>query len=120
MQPKFIANENFPGPSIRRLRDLGFDITAVIERCPGTCDAEIMALARHERRWLLTYDRDYGELVFKRSIEPPPAILYFRQEPFPATRAADLVLSLLDQSAEIEGYLVVVGERNLRRHRLPL
>ncbi len=119
MKPTFIANENFPGPSIRRLRELGFDITAVIEHCPAASDAEIMALARREHRWLLTYDRDYGELVFKRGLEPPPAILYFRQEPFPATRAADLVLSLLDQAEELEGYLVVVGERSLRRHRLP-
>lgn len=116
---RLLANENFPMPSIRLLRSRGVDVLAVVETCPATDDATIMALAREQSRWLVTYDRDYGELVFKRNVLPPPAILYFRQEPFPATRAATLILPLLDTPGEINGFLVVVGEQSLRRHKLP-
>ncbi|HRQ65112.1 MAG TPA: DUF5615 family PIN-like protein [Xanthomonadaceae bacterium] len=118
MSPRLLANENVPAPSIARLRAHGVDVLAVAEACPGAKDADVLDLARSERRWLLTYDRDYGALVFERGMAPPPAILLLRQEPCPATRAADLVLPLLDVPSEVEGYFVVVGERALRRRPL--
>ena len=117
--PKLLADENFPAPSVRALRDRGFDVLAVTEACPKASDTEILALACAQDRWIATYDRDYGELVFKHRLQSPPAILYFRQEPFPATRAADLILQLISQPEEIAGHLVVVGERSLRLRRLP-
>jgi predicted nuclease of predicted toxin-antitoxin system len=117
--PKLLVDENFPIPSVRVLRRHGIDVLAVIETCPRASDTAILALACEQGRWIATYDRDYGELVFKYRLQPPPAILYFRQEPFPASRAADLILQLLEQAEEIIGHLVVVGEASLRLHKLP-
>lgn len=117
--PRLLANENIPRPAILHLRRAGLDVLSIAETLPAGSDQVVLALARAQGRWLLTYDRDYGELVFRRGLPAPPAILYFRQEPFPATRVADLVLPLLELGAEIEGYFVVVGEHNLRRNRLP-
>ena len=39
---KFMANENFPSASVRRLRDSGYDVTAVVEETPGAEDEDIM------------------------------------------------------------------------------
>lgn len=114
-----LANENFPAASIRLLREHGVDVLAIGESCPGARDPQVLDLACAQQRWLLTYDRDYGELVFRRKLPAPPAILYFRQEPYPATRAAVLTLPLLERAREIEGFLVVVGEKSLRMHELP-
>lgn len=61
---RLLANENFPGPAIRLLRERGIDVVWVAERMPAATDAEVLACARAEGRWLLTFDRDYGELVF--------------------------------------------------------
>lgn len=118
-RPKLMADENFPVPSIRALRGHGIDVLAVMEKYPRASDTRILELAREQGRWIATYDRDYGELVFRHRLPPPAAILYFRQEPYPATRAADLILGLLPQAGEIAGHLVVVGERSLRMHKLP-
>jgi predicted nuclease of predicted toxin-antitoxin system len=41
-------------------------VRAVAEDGPGAADAEVLALAREDRRVLLTQDRDFAELVFKR------------------------------------------------------
>lgn len=117
--PGLLADENFPVPSVRALREHGIDVLAVTEVCPGASDTEILALACEQARWIATYDRDYGELAFKHRLQSPPAILYFRQEPFPATRAADLILQLISRPEEIVGHLVVVGEKSLRLRRLP-
>lgn len=117
--PKLLADENVPMPSIRVLREHGIDVLAVTEVCPGASDIEVLALACEQGRWIASYDRDYGELVFKHHLQAPPAILYFRQGPVPATRAADLILQLILRPEEIVGHLVAVGERSLRLRRLP-
>jgi len=39
----WLANENMPLASIRRLRDAGHDVAAVIEDAPGSDDATVLA-----------------------------------------------------------------------------
>lgn len=67
----------------------------------------------------MTFDRDYGELVFKDGLPAPPAILYLRQEPYPPDRPADLVLAMLSEPSLATGFLVVISERGVRRKRFP-
>lgn len=86
---------------------------------PGASDEAVLAKATETGRWLVTFDRDYGELVFSRQCAPPPAILYLRQEPMPPTRPAAWVLELLAEPTLAEGHLVVIGERAIRRRPLP-
>lgn len=118
MKARLLANENIPAPSIALMRSAGVDVLSVAESHRAISDVEVLKLAREQSRWLLTYDRDYGALVFERGLAPPPAILLLRQESQPATRAAELILPLLEKPEEIEGYFVVVGERTLRRRPL--
>lgn len=119
MRPALIFNENFPAPASRRLREQGVDVLSVQEELPGASDEAILAKACETGRWLVTYDRDYGELVYSRQSPSPPAILYIRQEPYPADRAAAWILALLDDPAQADGYLVVIGEHVIRRRPLP-
>lgn len=117
--PALLVNENFPLPALRRLREAGVTAEAVEELMPGATDVDVMAYARVQALWLVTFDRDYGELVFARGTPAPPAIIYIRQEPFPPARPADFVLALLDQPDEIAGMFVTVSERSTRKRKLP-
>lgn len=119
MKPALIVNENFPAPAVRVLRAQGIEVLSVQETMPGATDEAVLATACETGRWLVTFDRDYGELVFSRQCAPPPAILYLRQEPIPPTRPAEWVLELLAEPETALGYLVVVGERTARRRPLP-
>ena len=119
MNIKLVANENFPVPAIRKLRAAGVDVVAVIETMPSISDREVMAYARREQRWIITFDRDYGDLVFRKGLLPPPAILFFRQEPYPPERPADIVLALLSEPQQLEGCMVVISQQNIRRRRFP-
>jgi predicted nuclease of predicted toxin-antitoxin system len=78
---RLLADENFPGPAIRGLREAGHDVLAVREYNPGINDLQVLELARQTGRWLLTFDSDFGNLVYACGAEPPPAILYFRLMP---------------------------------------
>lgn len=117
--PALLADENIPLPSVRLLRAHGVDVLAAVETCPHASDAEILQRARAQCRWLVTFDRDFGQLVFRRRLPPPPAVLYIRQGRASATHAGDLILELLARADELAGCLVVVGGRSLRVRRLP-
>lgn len=119
MSIAILANENFPAPAIRKLRAAGIDVIAVRECMPSASDREVMAYARQTQRWIVTFDRDYGDLVFRKGLLPPPAILFFRQEPYPPERPADLVLAMLLGPQQVAGCMVVISEQNIRRKRFP-
>ena len=61
---RFLANENFPLTSVRLLRQAGHDVVSITEETPGVADDHILARAVIEDRIILTFDRDYGELIF--------------------------------------------------------
>lgn len=117
--PPLIVNENFPAPSTWLLRASGVDVLAVQETMPGASDERVLVEASESGRWLVTFDRDYGELVFSRRHAPPPAIIYLRQEPIPPARPGERVLELLSAPEGLAGHLLVVTERGVRLRRLP-
>ncbi|MEQ8472314.1 MAG: DUF5615 family PIN-like protein [Marinoscillum sp.] len=62
---KFLANENVPITSVNYLKSMGFDITSIGVDDPGISDEHVMTLAIEQDRTIITYDSDYGELIFK-------------------------------------------------------
>lgn len=119
MSVALLANENWPRPALLALRAAGLDVQAVAETMPRASDAQVLRHAAAEGRWVLTFDRDYGELVFARAVPPPPAIVYLRQGSYPPAWPAQVVLDLLPRADWVRGHLVVVSGRALRRRPLP-
>jgi len=74
VKPPLLVNENFPAPALKRLRAAGFDVVAVAENMPGASDRVVLERARELGRWLVTFDRDYGELVFLHELQPRPRL----------------------------------------------
>lgn len=114
-----LANENWPRPALLALRAAGCDVQAVVELMPGASDVEVLRYAAAAGRWVLTFDRDYGELVFARAVPSPPAIVYLRQGAYEPVWPAYLVLDLLSRAGWVTGHLVVASGRALRRRPLP-
>ena len=71
----FLANENFPRPCTLILRDNGYQVKSIQEDYQGISDEDVIKIALNEKLIILTFDRDYGELIFKYAIENPPAIV---------------------------------------------
>ena len=82
MKPRLLANENFPAPSVQHARERGYDVTSVAEGGGGPKDPAILALAVTEQRWIVTFDRDYGELIYARGFAAPPAVILFRLQSY--------------------------------------
>src|SRR5688572_5123146 len=117
---RFLANENFPHESIRLLRDAGHDVEAVGEDESGAGDPHVMARARRDQRVLLTFDRDYGELIFHRGRPAPPGVIYFRTDPALTELPAFRTIALLaDPDLSIEGMFTVIEPERTRQRPLP-
>lgn len=118
---RFLADENFPGASVRLLRSLGYDIAVISEIAPGTDDLGVIAIARREQRLLLTLDRDHGQLVFVQHAPPPPGIVHFRMaQQTPQDPALYLLALLTDPRVTLRGqYTVIRRERHIGQRPLP-
>jgi predicted nuclease of predicted toxin-antitoxin system len=117
---KLLANENFPLPSVHQLRRSGFDILSISETSPGLKDEAVLDLAAKQARGLMTFDRDYGELVYRRRMPCPPAIIYLRFDPASPTEPAQVVQSLLSiPESELSGYFLVLDRDSVRKRLLP-
>ena len=114
---RFLANENFPLLSVRILRDTGLDITSIMEDSPGIKAPEVLARAVQENRIILTFDRDYGELIFRRFSPKPIGVIYFRYQPLTPEEPAQHLISLLDEKNLVIEKMFTVVERNKLRQR---
>jgi predicted nuclease of predicted toxin-antitoxin system len=61
----FLANENVPPEIIAPLRAAGIDITAIAELERGARGERVVEIARSQRRTLISFDKDFGELVYR-------------------------------------------------------
>jgi predicted nuclease of predicted toxin-antitoxin system len=112
----FLANENFPRPSTIILRENGYVIKSIQEDCPGIADAEVMMIAIQLSLIILTFDSDYGELIFKYAKGNPPAVVFFREKGNTPEFAASSLMALLSNTAiTLSGAFTVVEPSNIRQ-----
>lgn len=113
----FLANENFPLASVKILRKQGHDILAVTEESPGLRDQEILQKAHDSKRILITFDKDYGELIFKKKLPKPVGIIFLRFDPISPEEPAVHIFNLLKlDDLTLEGKFTV-SDRNQTRQR---
>src|SRR5436189_5184871 len=76
---KLLLDQNIDHRLAVYLRALRHDVTAIAFEYPhGLSDEEVLAIAVHEQRILITYDRaDFGELIF-RNHHPHCGVILFR------------------------------------------
>lgn len=118
MAHRLLANENFPAKSVLFLESKGYDIMSVGKDCPGITDAEIMEIAIHEQRLILTFDRDYGDLIFRKDYKPTEGVIYLRLENYEPDFPGQLVDSIITTSnIEFTNKLTVVDKQGIRQRK---
>jgi predicted nuclease of predicted toxin-antitoxin system len=72
---KFLANENIPRIALDLLRDQGVDIISVLAVRRGLKDEEVLGIANEQGRLIVTFDKDFGDLVFRTGMETKGLVL---------------------------------------------
>lgn len=114
-----LADENIPRASIKSLRNAGLDVLSVAEKAPGISDSAVLEMARSESRLLLTFDRDFGELVYRRGHTAPPGIIYVRFAPTDPNEVAVVLRNVIEGGqVEFVGRLSVITRDSVRQRPL--
>jgi len=111
---RVLADENFPQPAVEALRKAGWDVCSIAEECPGVSDEEVAALCAEQRRILLTFDKDFGQLVFRRGLPAGSGVVLFRITPESPEEAADVALALVASRSDLRGSFCVVTRDRIR------
>lgn len=113
---KFLANENFPLTSVKIIQSAGYDISYIAFNASGISDSEVMEIAIEEHRTILTFDRDYGELIFKRNYKPKSGVIYFRLQEFQPEEPGELILNIIKfYEIDFHGKLTVISYDSIRQ-----
>ena len=116
---RFLLDESADLPLRAHLRAKGHDATAIAHDYPAAlADEEVLAIAVSEDRILITNDRDFGELVFRRQL-PHRGVILFRlgDEAIPIKIA--WLDHVLNAYADRLREFIVVNDRGVRVRSLP-
>jgi predicted nuclease of predicted toxin-antitoxin system len=114
---KILADEGIDAPIVDRLRREGHEVAYIAELDPGVDDGTILDLARREGALLVTFDKDFGELIFRQG-RAPSGVLLLRLAGLPAHTKAELVTAvLLEHAQELTGAFSVLTAGQLRLRR---
>jgi len=117
---KLLANENFPLKSVHILQAAGFDIKVVGVEFAGITDREVMEIAIQEERTIVTFDRHYGELIFRDGYRPPSGVIYLRWRQFgPEDPGRYLPEFLANSKIDFSHALTVIDQDSIRQRRYP-
>lgn len=115
---EFLANENFPAPSIKLLRNSGYTVRSVSEENWGIADRQVVETASINDLVILTFDSDYGELIYKYGLKDPPAVIYFRYRGTePEFSGQQLLLLLKKGELNFNGHFTVIEEQKIRQRQ---
>lgn len=116
---RFLANENAPREAVVAARAAGIDVTWIVELQPGASDEVVLAMAQRDDRVLITFDKDFGELVFRHGRAASPGVILLR----PRLRSPEIVttfiVTVLSQPIDWPGHFTVAREGSIRVVPLP-
>lgn len=116
---KFLADENFPGPSVALLREAGHEVLHIGDIASGSSDEDVVLRANEDERTLLTFDSDMGTLAIARSRPARGGIVYFRLFAYKPDTPARMLLDYLAANPEVSlfGRITVFDPPRVRQRK---
>jgi predicted nuclease of predicted toxin-antitoxin system len=116
---RILADENFPGDAVLALRERGHDVAWIRSDAPGSSDLQVIARAQAEGRVLVTFDKDFGELVFRSGLPASSGVVLFRVTASSPAYIARVAVAALESRTDWAGHFAVVEDDRIRMTPLP-
>ena len=111
---KFLVDANLGRKFTSLIKEAGYDITFINDVMVKASDEDVLALAKHENRILITNDKDFGELVFKLN-KPSGGIILLRTLITDPEKRFKMVKGVLNKA---KGKFIVVEDKKIRIRNL--
>ena len=116
---KFLLHESSEHRLAAFLQEQGHDVKSIAHDYPNALsDTEVLELAGRDARILITNDKDFGELVFKRGLRHHGVILLRLPYGDTAHKLEAIRVALLSHADDL-GDFVVLESRGVRVRRTP-
>ena len=116
----FLANENIPWKTCEDLKNEGINIISVKEIAPGAQDESVLKIANKDKRILITFDKDFGKLIYMQKMITTGVIL-LRFPPKSASIISKNIKKILSmENIILEEHFTVVKSDKIRSRPLSL
>jgi predicted nuclease of predicted toxin-antitoxin system len=116
---KLLTDESVDRQIVERLRQDGHDVLYVAEMDPGISDDAVLISANNTGALLLTADKDFGELVFRRQ-QINAGVLLIRLAGLSLHSKAELVVAAVrDHENRLPGAFSVLSPGMIRIRQQP-
>ena len=116
---RLLADENFPADAVVALREAGHDVVWIRTDSPGIPDNQVLDQAQRERRIVLTFDKDFGELAFRVGLSAESGIILFRVSPRSPAEFSRIAVDVIGSRQDWTSHFAVVTKNRLRLTPLP-
>jgi predicted nuclease of predicted toxin-antitoxin system len=116
---RWLADECVDAGLVSHLRAAEHDVVYMAEVAPAADDGRVLIWARAEQRILLTEDKDFGDLVFRRGQTVPSIVLLRVDSTMHALKEVRLDAAISHFGDGLFGRYVIVEAARFRLRRLP-
>ena len=116
---RLCADENVAEACVLRLRQAGHDVLWIRETAPGSSDVAVLARAQTEGRLLVTFDKDFGDLVFKQGAVASHGVVLFRIAQLSASAIAERMAAVIGSRNDWTDHYSVIEDYAIRMRPLP-
>lgn len=114
-----LADENVPLPVVSALREEGHDVSWIGSAEPGIDDRAVLKRAHDEDRLLITFDKDFGTLIFQEDESRPAGILLFRLPPLSKDELVQFMVETVSDRSDWTDHFAVIEQDQIRMRPFP-
>ena len=115
---RLVADENVPLQAVELLREKGHDVLSICESLPQTADEDILEIAEKDKRIVLTFDKDFGELAFCSNLPASSGIVLFRIPLLSVNYLTATIVEAIESRSDWAGHFAVVEPGRVRMRKL--
>lgn len=109
-----LIDENIDEPIVEALKELELKIVSISDIAPGVTDDEVLDIANRENAVILTSDKDFGELVFRKRLINKGVVLV-RLHGISADEKKSIIREFVNNYIDkIENSFSVISKNNIR------
>ena len=114
---RYLADESVERQIVDALRRAGYHVDYIAELAPGAADPDVLERANRGSSVLITGDKGFGELVYRRRQQNTGVVLLRLSGLTQQRKVAIAVKVFADRAADFAGAFAVVTEIGVRVRR---